>query len=74
MMKPIQGLWCSNWNGVGFDKRRTGNDSCACGTAVMSNGIFMTNLDHIMPNAQVVPILWGYDYIANPTTASLVDR
>ena len=29
----------------------------------------MTNLAHIMPQPHVIPILWGHDYVANPTAA-----
>lgn len=30
----------------------------------------MANISHIMPKPLVVPIFWGHDYVANPTTAN----
>jgi hypothetical protein len=34
----------------------------------------MTNIDHIMPKAVIVPIFWGHDYVANPATANTLGR
>jgi|SRR5271166_103577 len=34
----------------------------------------MANIDHIMPNPVVVPILWGHDYVANPATATSLQQ
>jgi hypothetical protein len=36
--------------------------------------ILMANLDHIMPNPQVVPIFWGSDYLTNPNTVLAVQQ
>lgn len=30
----------------------------------------MANISHIMPKPLAVPIFWGHDYVANPTTAN----
>ena len=34
----------------------------------------MPDLSHIMPNPNVVPILWGHDYVANPATTKLIEQ
>jgi hypothetical protein len=34
----------------------------------------MANIDHIMPNPVVVPILWGHDYVAYPATTKLIEQ
>jgi hypothetical protein len=37
-------------------------------------GNSVPDLSHIMPNPRVVPILWGHDYVLNPTTANLIEQ
>jgi hypothetical protein len=34
----------------------------------------MPDLSHVMPNPMVVPILWGHDYVANPTTTQYIEQ
>src|ERR1022692_4944690 len=34
----------------------------------------MPDLSHVMPNPIVVPILWGHDYVANPTTTQYIEQ
>lgn len=34
----------------------------------------MANIDHIMPRPRVVPIFWGHDYVANPSTTNNLTR
>lgn len=34
----------------------------------------MPDLAHVMPNPYVIPILWGHDYIAYPTTTKLIEQ
>ena len=34
----------------------------------------MPDLSHDMPNPVVIPILWGHDYVANPTTTKYIEQ
>ena len=34
----------------------------------------MPDLSHVMPNPRVVPILWGHDYVAYPTTSKYIEQ
>lgn len=34
----------------------------------------MSNIDHIMPQPHVIPILWGHDYAQNPTTVGNIQK
>lgn len=34
----------------------------------------MPDLSHVMPNPIVGPILWGHDYVANPTTTKYIEQ